>query len=169
MRERERTQNRDQGPTGSTMPAPHPSSILPPSLSFFFPAVKTASLLQRSPSLSVSKLWSHLSARPGLSSPYPSSFSDLVVLHSLLPSHSSNGPSMFPPQNLSTGSFLSLACSSPTCPYGSLPHPFQVFTQSHLLSEASVFTPPHTSYLPFLLFLLTSLTHYMFLHRMSAP
>lgn len=93
--------------------------------------------------------WPHFS--PGMGSIHP--------LHSLLwpcllllpdSSHPSNGPSMLEPSDLGAGHSLSLARSSPTRPHGSLLRRLQVST--HL---PPVFTPTHTSYPPFPLFLLS--------------
>lgn len=133
---------------------------LPPFLASLPPAVSPASVLQRPPSPLAQALVSPLS-RHGLSSPPPTHFSCLPLLPESC--HSSKGPSMLEPSDICTGHSLSLACSSPTCPHGSLLHHLQVFT--HL---PPVFTPTHTSYPPFPLFLL-SIYHKHVLHRISAP
>lgn len=102
------------------------------------------SLLQRPPSPLTSAPSLGLTSHLGLNLPY--AFLSLCFLPVSPPSfYSSNGPLMFPPQDLCTGYSLSLACSSPGVHLAHSLSPFRSLL-SHL-SEASVSTP-HTLPIP---------------------
>lgn len=136
-------------------PCPTSSSCFPPSLPPFFPSCHVTCLSPPETSLSSGPSLGLTSLQAWAQFTLPTHFSCLPLLPDSC--RSSKGPSMLGLLDLCTGHSLSLACSSPTCPHGSLLHHLQVFT--HL---PPVFTPTHTSYPPFPLFLLSIYHKHMF-------